>query len=94
MLTALEARILGVLIEKQLTVPDTYPLSLNALKAGCNQKNNRDPVLSVGEAELAAAQPQPGRERARQVAETVEELFSEEREELRTRQILKFHLQK
>ena len=54
-LTALEARILGVLVEKQLTVPDTYPLSLNALKAGCNQKNNRDPVLSVGESELAAA---------------------------------------
>ena len=54
-LTALEARILGVLIEKQLTVPDTYPLSLNALKAGCNQKNNRDPVISVSESEIAAA---------------------------------------
>ena len=54
-LTALEARILGVLVEKQLTVPDTYPLSLNALKAGCNQKNNRDPVISVTEAEIAAA---------------------------------------
>ena len=54
-LTPLEARILGVLVEKQLTVPDTYPLSLNALKAGCNQKNNRDPVLSVGEPEIAAA---------------------------------------
>ncbi len=54
-LTALEARILGVLVEKQLTVPDTYPLSLNALKAGCNQKNNRDPVMTVSEAEIAAA---------------------------------------
>lgn len=54
-LTALEARILGVLVEKQLTVPDTYPLSLNALKAGCNQKNNRDPVMNVTEAEIAAA---------------------------------------
>ena len=54
-LTALEARILGVLVEKQLTVPDTYPLSLNALKAGCNQKTNRDPVISVTEAEIAAA---------------------------------------
>lgn len=55
LLTALDARILGVLVEKQATVPDTYPLSLNALKAGCNQKNNRDPVMSVTEAEIAAA---------------------------------------
>ena len=42
-LTALEARVLGVLVEKQATVPDTYPLSLNALIAGCNQKTARDP---------------------------------------------------
>lgn len=54
-LTALQARILGVLVEKQLTVPDTYPLSLNALRAGCNQKNARDPVMNATEAEIAAA---------------------------------------
>jgi uncharacterized protein len=44
-LTPLEARVLGVLVEKQATVPDTYPLSLNALVAGCNQKTARDPVI-------------------------------------------------
>jgi hypothetical protein len=54
-LTPLEARVLGVLVEKDKTVPDIYPLSLNALTAGCNQKNNRDPVLSVTEAEVQAA---------------------------------------
>ncbi|HEX6018752.1 MAG TPA: YceH family protein [Burkholderiaceae bacterium] len=46
-LTAVEARVLGVLVEKQATVPDTYPLSLNALVAGCNQKTARDPVMTV-----------------------------------------------
>lgn len=51
-LSAVEARVLGVLIEKQSTVPDTYPLSLNALVAGCNQKNNRDPVLSATESDV------------------------------------------
>lgn len=54
-LSPVDARILGVLVEKQLTVPDTYPLSLNALKAGCSQKNNRDPVMNLSEAEIAAA---------------------------------------
>jgi uncharacterized protein YceH (UPF0502 family) len=54
-LTALEARVLGVLVEKQATVPDTYPLSLNALVAGCNQKTAREPVMSVGDAEVLAA---------------------------------------
>ncbi len=48
-LTAVEARILGVLVEKQATVPDTYPLSLNALVAGCNQKTARDPVMIIGD---------------------------------------------
>ena len=46
-LSLLETRVLGVLIEKQHTVPDTYPLSLNALVSGCNQKSSRDPVLSA-----------------------------------------------
>lgn len=54
-LALLEARILGVLVEKEKTVPDTYPLSLNALTLGCNQKNNRDPVLQATEAEVLAA---------------------------------------
>ena len=55
LLTPLEARVLGVLVEKQHTVPDTYPLSLNALVAGCNQKNNRDPVMEAGETEVLEA---------------------------------------
>jgi hypothetical protein len=53
-LDAIEARILGVLIEKETTTPEQYPLSLNALAAGCNQRSNRDPVLELGESEVAA----------------------------------------
>ncbi|MFN8840728.1 MAG: YceH family protein [Burkholderiales bacterium] len=45
-----EARVLAVLVEKQHTVPDTYPLSLNALVSGCNQKTSRDPVMELTEA--------------------------------------------
>ncbi len=51
----LEARVLGVLIEKEKTVPDTYPLSVNTLTLGCNQKTARDPVMSVSESEVLAA---------------------------------------
>ena len=54
-LSLLETRILGVLVEKEKTVPDTYPLSLNALVSGCNQKNNRDPVLAATESEVQRA---------------------------------------
>jgi uncharacterized protein YceH (UPF0502 family) len=54
-LTPLEARVLGVLVEKQTTVPDTYPLSLNALVAGCNQKTARAPVMEASEAEVLTA---------------------------------------
>ena len=54
-LSLLDTRVLGVLVEKELTVPDIYPLSLNALTAGCNQKNNRDPLLNASEAEVQAA---------------------------------------
>lgn len=54
-LTPLEARVLGVLVEKQHTVPDTYPLSLNALVAGCNQKTARDPVINASDAEVMTA---------------------------------------
>ena len=53
-LSLLEARILGVLVEKQHTVPDIYPLSLNALTAGCNQKTSRDPLLHATESEVQA----------------------------------------
>jgi hypothetical protein len=48
-LTQLEARVIGCLIEKQITTPDQYPLSLNALVSACNQKSNRDPVLELDE---------------------------------------------
>ncbi|SPB13894.1 hypothetical protein NOV72_01159 [Caballeronia novacaledonica] len=51
-LTPLEARVLGVLVEKQHTVPDTYPLSLNSLTSGCNQKTARSPVMNVSEDEV------------------------------------------
>ena len=54
-LTPLEARVLAVLVEKQATVPDTYPLSLNSLVAGCNQKTARDPVINASEADVLAA---------------------------------------
>jgi hypothetical protein len=54
-LSPLEARVLGVLVEKQATVPDTYPLSLNALVAGCNQKTARSPVIEATEAEVLVA---------------------------------------
>jgi uncharacterized protein YceH (UPF0502 family) len=54
-LTPIEGRVLGVLLEKQHTVPDTYPLSLNALTAGCNQKTARSPVMNVTEAEVVVA---------------------------------------
>jgi uncharacterized protein YceH (UPF0502 family) len=53
-LTALEARVIGCLIEKQIATPDQYPLSLNALTNACNQKSNRDPVLEVSEREVQA----------------------------------------
>ena len=54
-LSATEARVLGVLVEKQATVPDTYPLSLNALVAGCNQKTARDPVMELSDADVLEA---------------------------------------
>jgi len=48
-LTEIEARVLGSLVEKDITTPDYYPLSLNALVNACNQKNNRDPVMTLDE---------------------------------------------
>src|SRR5277367_422786 len=50
--SAIEARIVGCLIEKEITTPDQYPLSLNALTNACNQKTNREPVLDLREAEV------------------------------------------
>jgi len=55
LLSALETRVLGVLVEKQLTTPDYYPLSLNGMVAGCNQKTSRDPVMEVTEEEVQGA---------------------------------------
>ncbi|HTX06597.1 MAG TPA: DUF480 domain-containing protein [Steroidobacteraceae bacterium] len=49
-LDSLQARVIGCLIEKQVTTPDQYPLSVNALVSACNQKSNRDPVMSLDEA--------------------------------------------
>lgn len=54
-LTSQEARVLSVLVEKQHTVPDSYPLSLNALTQGCNQKTAREPVMNLSEAEVLEA---------------------------------------
>ena len=54
-LSLLETRVIGVLLEKQHTVPDTYPLTLNALTSGCNQKTSRDPVIEAAETEVQAA---------------------------------------
>jgi uncharacterized protein len=54
-LSPLEARVLGVLVEKQHTVPDSYPLSLNTLTLGCNQKTARMPVIEASEAEVLVA---------------------------------------
>ena len=51
-LTALQARVIGCLVEKEITTPDQYPLSLNGLTTACNQKSNREPVLSLSEAEV------------------------------------------
>ena len=53
-LSSIEARVIGCLIEKQITTPEQYPLSLNALVNACNQKSNRDPLMSADEASIQA----------------------------------------
>jgi hypothetical protein len=53
-LTPRESRVIGCLMEKEVTTPENYPLSLNALTAACNQKSNRDPVLELSEQEVQA----------------------------------------
>jgi hypothetical protein len=55
LLTAVEARVLGALVEKEITTPEYYPLSLNALVNACNQKNNREPVMHLDEDEVRQA---------------------------------------
>ena len=54
-LTAIEARVLGTLMEKARTVPDSYPLSLNAVVTGCNQKSSREPLMNIAESEAQEA---------------------------------------
>src|SRR5690348_1654518 len=54
-LDAVETRVLGALVEKEITTPDYYPLSLNALVNACNQKSNRDPVMELDEAAVRTA---------------------------------------
>lgn len=60
-LSPLEARVIGCLIEKQITTPDHYPLSLNALVNACNQKSNRDPLMEVDEPAIQATVDQLAR---------------------------------
>ena len=54
-LTAVEARVLGALVEKEITTPDYYPLSLNALVNACNQRSNREPIMNLSEDEVRQA---------------------------------------
>ncbi len=54
-LSAVEARVIGSLIEKEVTTPDQYPLSLNALTNACNQKTNREPVMELSESQVQSA---------------------------------------
>ena len=62
-LTAAEVRVLGCLVEKQRTTPDTYPLTLNALRAACNQATNRDPVVAYDETTIREAMTRLSRRR-------------------------------
>src|SRR6202451_1346294 len=92
-LDAVETRVLGSLVEKELTTPEYYPLSLNALVNACNQKSNRDPVMSLdeggarsGDVELPPAESPAGAavtsgptsgERIARIEDQVESLQSE-----------------
>lgn len=62
-LDAVEVRVLGCLVEKQRTTPDTYPLSLNSLRLACNQSTNRDPVVEYDEVTIRSALHRLGRRR-------------------------------
>lgn len=54
-LSATQCRVIGVLLEKEITTPDQYPLSLNGLTTGCNQKSNREPVMQLSESDVQQA---------------------------------------
>ena len=55
LLSIVEARVVGVLVEKQRTVPDIYPMTVNAIVAGCNQKTSRDPILELSDGDVQSA---------------------------------------
>jgi len=93
-LNDIELRVLGVLIEKRHTTPDAYPLTINAIVSGCNQKQNRDPVMSVTDGEVARAlqtlehkglahqaPPEPGARANRFQHTVVEKLHWDKREQ-------------
>ncbi len=63
-LSPVAARVLGSLVEKEITTPEYYPLSLNALANACNQKNNREPVMNLDEDRDPAGAAPTGRRRA------------------------------
>ena len=69
-LTPIEARVLGTLMEKARTVPDSYPLTLNTLTLGCNQKTSRDPLMALAESQVQDALERLGHE----VAGTIREI--------------------
>src|SRR5213595_2004147 len=92
-LTEVEVRVLGALIEKDITTPDYYPLSLNALVNACNQKNNRDPLMTLDEEsvrnalsslqERRMAGPAGGAEsRVTKYEQRLQEVFNFDRREL------------
>jgi uncharacterized protein len=92
-LTPIEIRVLGALIEKDITTPDYYPLSLNALVNACNQKNNRDPVMTLDEStvrdalaslqELRFAGPASGADsRVTKFEHRLQEVFNFDRREI------------
>ena len=60
-LSLTERRIVGVLVEKSKTTPDAYPLSINALVTGCNQKSNRDPIIDLTDVDVRMPSPAPRR---------------------------------
>lgn len=59
-LTATEARVIGCLLEKQVTTPEQYPLSVNGVVTACNQKTNREPVMNLTEQEVQEQLDNPG----------------------------------
>ncbi len=81
-LTHNEVRVLGSLIEKQITTPEYYPLTLNSLTLACNQKNNRNPVTALTEAEVESAYEAAGLE---EIEQTLHALSTKDPEPLVTK---------